>query len=415
LKVLIIGGYISKEKRGGAGIAVWEICKAISKTEDVYWLPLTSMSDFTTLFRKSITQSGVKVIYKNFPPSVLINMVMEFFSRGLKSISRYANKLSRRIYYASLYAYGKAYCEYIISVLKPDIVHIHGFNILSYPFFSAAINQGVPTIGTAHGLNSLNRNIIKDYDKAMESDLMRKVINSGGAITLVSTKDNTDIIKEFNIPSTSTHVVLNGVDFNRFGQKNMSKMELRKKYGIPLNRKIFLHVAALNKRKNHMEVLKALNNMDKTFRDELLYLVVGGGSQMDILHEYVYENGLSSNVIFKGSLYGNTLVDFYHLSDLFILSSTSEGFPLVFLEAMASGLPIVTFKDLEGVADISNPIDCLELIQERSTTSIINAMRIATEKNWDREKIKETAKKYSWDCIGKQYITIYDMVIKNFA
>lgn len=412
MKVLMIGGYISKENRGGAGIAVWEICKAISKTEDVYWLPLTSMSDCTTLFRKNITQNGLKIIHKKFPPSVLINMVMEFFGGGLKNISRYTKKLNRRIYYAAIYAFGKAYCEYIISALKPDIVHIHGFSMASYPFFSAAINQGTPIIGTAHGLYSFNRNIEVDYDKSMECDLMRELVNCGNVITSVSSKDKIAINKEFDIPDRFVYTIINGVDLDRFQCNNGSKYELREKYSIPINKKIFLHVASLNKWKNHIEVLKAIVNMDKTFKNDMLYLIVGDGREMDNLTMYVKENGLSKNVLFMGALYDEMLVDMYHLADFFILPSTSEGLPLVFLEAMASGLPIITFMDLQGVADIYSP-ECMELIQERSINSMINAIMIAIEKKWDKELIKEIAKKYSWDYIGKEYIKIYDIVTKN--
>lgn len=412
MKVLIIGGYISKEKRGGAGNAVWEICKALSKTEDVYWLPLTSISDLPALFRKNNDLCGIKVIYKKFPFKVFLNTIAVFFCGGSENVSRYVDISSRRKYYATLYAYGKTYGEHIISDIKPDVVHIHGFSISSYPFFSAAINKGISVIGTAHGLYSLSKDIEIDYDRTIERDLMREIVKHGGAITSVSTKVKATIIKEFNISPNSVHVVLNGVDLDRFDRSNTSKKELRKKYGIPLNRKILLHVATLNKNKNHIEVLKALAHMDIAFRDALLYLVVGNGKEMDTLSGYVKENGLSRNVLFMGALYDTMLVDIYHLSDFFILSSTSEGFPLVFLEAMAAGLPIITFKDLEGVADICNP-DCMELIQEKSIDSIINAIMLATEKRWDREKIKEIAKKCSWDYIGKEYITIYDMVTKE--
>ena len=228
-------------------------------------------------------------------------------------------------------------------------------------------------------------------------------------ITSVSTKDKTAIIKEFDIHPNFVHVVLNGVDLDRFDRCNTSKDKLREKYNIPLNRKIFRQVATLKKVKNHIAVLKALDSIDTVIRDDILYLVVGNGSEMDTLSKYVKENRLSKNVLFVGALYDKMLVDMYHLSDFFILPSTSEGLPLVFLEAMAAGLPIITFKELQGVADIYNP-DCMELIQERSVNSMVNTIKLVISKNWDREKIKEIAKKYSWDYIGKEYIRIYDMV-----
>jgi glycosyltransferase involved in cell wall biosynthesis len=88
----------------------------------------------------------------------------------------------------------------------------------------------------------------------------------------------------------------------------------------------------------------------KLLRDKIpdfLALIVGEGEDLQNLKSMVNKYGLNRNVIFYGRISKTILSDLCALADVFVLPSTSEGHSVALLEAMASGLPIVT-SDIEG-------------------------------------------------------------------
>ena len=91
---------------------------------------------------------------------------------------------------------------------------------------------------------------------------------------------------------------------------------------------------------------------------ELLHAFSGLNSNADLCLVGPLEAGLApplqKGVDFRGSVPMAALPDYYQGSDVFCLPSWEEGFPLVLLQAMASGLPVVA-TDVTGVADIVTP------------------------------------------------------------
>jgi glycosyltransferase involved in cell wall biosynthesis len=223
---------------------------------------------------------------------------------------------------------------------------------------------------------------------------------------VVSSSIKDKVVRIFNVSPDQITIIPNGVDFQKFNNYVPSKRLLREKYHIPNDKIVILHVGTLNKLKNHIIVLKALAYMDKDLRNKLLYFVVGDGEEKKHLLDFVKKMNLESYVLFIGRVINENIQDMFNMSDFFILSSTSEGFPLVFLEAMSAGLPIITFSDLDGVSDIYHH-DSMELITERSTAAIVRSINNAINRTWNKENIKKYVKDASWDAISEKYIHVY--------
>lgn len=81
-------------------------------------------------------------------------------------------------------------------------------------------------------------------------------------------------------------------------------------------------------------------------KNKITLHIVGEGELMSQINKMVTDRGLN-NVILHGSKTGKRLLDFYRRADIFVLASRQEGLPLVLLEAMAGGVPIIA-SDVVG-------------------------------------------------------------------
>ena len=74
---------------------------------------------------------------------------------------------------------------------------------------------------------------------------------------------------------------------------------------------------------------------------ETIYLIVGDGDDRPRLEALSAEIGVADKVRFVGSARAEELPDYFRLADVFVMPSTGEGFGIAFLEAMASGIPVI--------------------------------------------------------------------------
>jgi len=72
-----------------------------------------------------------------------------------------------------------------------------------------------------------------------------------------------------------------------------------------------------------------------------IYLIVGDGDDRPRLEALATETGVAENVQFAGLVPPEELPDYFRLADVFVMPSTCEGFGIVFLEAMATGIPVI--------------------------------------------------------------------------
>jgi len=108
-------------------------------------------------------------------------------------------------------------------------------------------------------------------------------------------------------------------------------------------KKILLTVGRLSaqeRRKGHDLVIAALASLSRSHAD-LVYLVGGDGEDRAQLADLARALGVADKVVFAGMIRPEELPDHYRLADAFVMPSTQEGFGIVFLEAAASGVPLI--------------------------------------------------------------------------
>jgi phosphatidylinositol alpha-1,6-mannosyltransferase len=115
---------------------------------------------------------------------------------------------------------------------------------------------------------------------------------------------------------------------------------LRDAWGLQ-GKRILLTVARMDsreQRKGHDRVIAAIPQLVGKGHD-VIYVVLGEGDDQPRLVALANKNGVGDRVWFMGAVGRQTVIDAYRAADLFVMPSTSEGFGIAFLEAMASGTP----------------------------------------------------------------------------
>ena len=388
---------------GGASYVGWNIARELAlQKNDVFMytlhnFPKAKIEDIQILERRKYIVVP-KLLFKTARE---IKWVKELLSKYHRE-----KLLNLSMQFCIRYIY---WLESIDNIL-PDVVHIHGNNLYHFALMLATLKRKCPMIITNHGLaNKSDYSNLNFPFQQVERDIFTFLKSNNVNITTVSSACAEKIVKKYNYPLEKIAVILNGVEKKFFLPSISSKYKLRGKLGLPLNKIIILTVGTLSKRKNQSLVIEAISQLNSNY----IYIMVGDGSEENNLKTRVKELQLEDRVYFLGKAIGQKLIDIYHASDIFILTSKSEGLPLVFLEAMAAGLPIVTMRGLQGVSDIGfnnnivkcNSYDALELASKIKNVTINNDIR---------KSISEIAKThFNWTDVSKKYLNLYKEIIEN--
>jgi len=117
-------------------------------------------------------------------------------------------------------------------------------------------------------------------------------------------------------------------------------------------KKILLTVsrlAAAERYKGHDHVIRAMADLRQS-HPEIIYVVAGDGDDRPRLERLAGELDVAEQVRFIGYVPDSELPDLYRAADVFIMPSTGEGFGIVFLQALASGVPAIS-GDSDGSRD----------------------------------------------------------------
>ena len=127
------------------------------------------------------------------------------------------------------------------------------------------------------------------------------------------------------IEPTKVHYVPNGFDADAFSPR--SKMDSRKKLGLPLDGKILLNVANFySEVKGHKVLLEIIKKV-VAIQPDVYCVMVGDGALKDSMMKMTDELGISDHILFAGSKTHKEIPDWINACDMFILPSLMEGNP----------------------------------------------------------------------------------------
>jgi len=242
-------------------------------------------------------------------------------------------------------------------------------------------------------------------------------------IIAVSHSTKRDIMRFYNVPESKIEVIYEGAD-KRFKPRELnqvSKLRLLSKLSELSNFKDFknlpaivLYVGRLEERKNIkgiLEITKRLDSLNsKSFIRDLKFVLVGGTSKPRG-EEYLKEIHKRSNILYLGDVNDEYLPFIYNLAKIFLFPSFCEGFGLTVLEAMQSGLPVLTSNTsslLEVVGDgglMHEPNNC-----EAFARDIVKLLEDKKFYQEMREKGIKQAKKFSWEKTVRKIVNIFNQL-----
>lgn len=222
-------------------------------------------------------------------------------------------------------------------------------------------------------------------------------------LNLVTTNLRPEIEKKIKI-------IPMGVNIEKFIQKD--KTMLRAKYGTPIDTSMLLFVGRLSEKKGIEYIIKAMAIIIKNDKNIKLW-IIGSGELEGDLKSLVNKLQLNDHIEFRGKVGEEELIESYILADIMIVPSIvtsygdTEGMPVVIMEALASGKPIIT-TDVGGITDAIMDGDTGILVQQKSSEELAKKIYELINDEELREHLSKNAvkcarEKFSWDVIANKY------------
>lgn len=200
------------------------------------------------------------------------------------------------------------------------------------------------------------------------------------------------------LPSVSIEVIPNGVELDRFrpARADERKEELR-----------LLTVGRLSVTKRVEMLIEAVEKLCCD-RHSVRFAIVGGGGMEKMLRQMVLQKNLAHIIEVTGRIAPEKMPDLYRSSDIFISASMQEGMSNAMLEAMASGLPIITTR-CEGVEELV--ADNGVVVEQANAASIAEAIAKLARDNEGYERMciaaRRRAGNFGWRSVAEQYLAWY--------
>ncbi len=228
----------------------------------------------------------------------------------------------------------------ILKKFKPDIIHIQDHFPLSKAVVRVNKNFKIPIIGTNHFMPENLTVLLKNENlkQRSESYLWKGFSKVFNQVSLVTTPTETGARLIRPRLKVNTIAASSGISLEIFNPSGDTR-GIKNKYSLP-DKPILLYVGRLDPEKHIEEILQAVAIAVKKI--DFCFVVVGKGTSKIPLEKLASQLGITDKVIFTGFVSDEDLPYFYKLSRCFIIASIAELLSLGTLQAMASGLPVIS-------------------------------------------------------------------------
>ena len=304
----------------------------------------------------------------------------------------------------------KAYRIFTEVIRKCNIVHVHGHPyISSYIACKIAKKYRKPLILTQHNTFIDFQSWLNIVEHLNDLVVGSTVLKDADRVITVSGKTMEYVLK-LGADKSKTSVMYNGVDQNFFYPMNKEKS--RDRLGLPENKMLILAVRRLVY-KNGLDTLIESASLLARDYPNLLFIFIGNGPDRKFITNRIRQLGVNGNIRLVGFVPEKLLPLYYNAADCFVIpSSSGEGLPMVLLEAMACGLPVIATTvggTPEIIKDMVNGVLVPPRNQEALAQTISKLLSLKKESQAIRIESRKTVEdNFNWDKNVRQLIEIYE-------
>lgn len=186
---------------------------------------------------------------------------------------------------------------------------------------------------------------------------------------------------------------------------------MTKSIEVVFKKKHIVAVGSDKPQKNLMLVVKAFEKLVPIIDHDLV--LVGDIAEKGELYRYIVDKNLASRIIVTGRVSRDTLFGYYKNADLFVNTSTYEGFGLAPLEAMAFKAPVAS-TSIPSISELKNVEFDADISLDDNETVVANKMLSVLKSDKDLDYLEKRAERilqfYSLDNISKKYIQVFENV-----
>jgi len=235
----------------------------------------------------------------------------------------------------------------IVKKKQIDILHAH---LPDSSLIAIVIGwlTGTPVVLTIHNNFSLPSKRKAPLRDAVRTFVTNTVFKRADYIITVGNDIQDSLLKILG-DKVTIKTVYNGVDYLRYSNpEKLDSLRFRQSLNVDDDARVIAMVGRLEKQKGHACLIDAAALLKGKYPD-VVFLLVGDGELRDQLVEQAQRRKIIDNIVFLGNC--DDVPAILGASDLFVLPSIYEGIPLVVLEAMAAGLPVIA-TDIAGTREL---------------------------------------------------------------
>ena len=235
--------------------------------------------------------------------------------------------------------------------------------------------------------------------------------SSPKAFIVVSQAMQKEFGRHYGDATKNIIVIPNGVDTLRFHPTNrlLYRGQIRQEHGLSPSDPLLMFAGGDWERKGVLHIMEALSLVQ---RPDVKFFICGSGDEK-FYGQLAELKRVRDRIIFVP--HSSNLWEYYAASDIFVLPTIYEPFGLVIVEAMASGLPVITSR-VAGAADlIIDGVNGFLLRAPSDVNGLAEKIELLLSNAGLRktmgERARETAEKFSWDRVAQKTLEVYNTVL----